>query len=46
MYVTEHLGGQFIVPPTFNLAKSFKDSSVTTPMIFVLSTGSDPVSDF
>lgn len=46
MYVSEHIGGQFIVPPTFNLEKSFKDSNVTTPLIFVLSTGSDPVSDF
>lgn len=30
----------------FNLAKSFKDSSISTPLIFVLSTGSDPVADF
>jgi dynein heavy chain len=29
-----------------NLAKSYKDSSITTPLIFVLSTGSDPVADF
>ena len=34
------------MPPTLNLAKSFKDSSVTSPLIFVLSTGSDPVSDY
>jgi dynein heavy chain, axonemal len=30
----------------FNLAKSYKDSSITTPLIFVLSAGSDPVADF
>lgn len=45
-FIVEKIGHQFIVPPTFNLAKSFKDSSVTTPLIFVLSPGSDPVSDF
>lgn len=33
-------------PPVFNLAKSYKDSSITTPLIFVLSVGSDPVADF
>lgn len=40
------IGPEFIIPPTFNLAKSYKDSSVTTPLIFVLSAGSDPVADF
>jgi len=28
------------------LSKSYKDSSATTPLIFVLSQGSDPVADF
>jgi dynein heavy chain len=45
-YIVEKLGKEFIEPPTFNLAKSFKDSSVTIPLIFVLSPGSDPVADF
>ena len=45
-FIVEKLGKEFIEPPTFNLAKSFKDSSVTIPLIFVLSTGSDPVADF
>ena len=45
-YVTEKIGKQFIEPPTFNLAKSYKDSSITTPLIFVLSAGSDPVAGF
>jgi dynein heavy chain len=45
-FITEKLAKDFIEPPTFNLAKSFKDSSVTTPLIFVLSAGSDPVAGF
>jgi dynein heavy chain, axonemal len=45
-FIIEQIGKQFIEPPTFNLAKSYKDSSITTPLIFVLSAGSDPVADF
>jgi dynein heavy chain len=45
-FVTEKMGKQFIEPPTFSIAKSFKDASVTVPLIFVLSAGSDPVADF
>lgn len=45
-YVSEKIGEQFITPPTFSIAKSFTESSGTTPLIFVLSAGSDPVSDF
>jgi dynein heavy chain, axonemal len=45
-YVTEKIGRQFIEPPTFSIAKSYKDASITVPLIFVLSAGSDPVADF
>ena len=45
-FVVEHLGQPFVEPPVFNLAKSYKDSSITTPLIFVLSKGSDPVASF
>ena len=45
-FIVEKLSREFIEPPTFNLHKSFKDSSVTVPLIFVLSAGSDPVADF
>jgi dynein heavy chain len=45
-FVTQKMGKQFIEPPTFSIAKSFKDASVTVPLIFVLSAGSDPVADF
>ena len=45
-FVVEHLGQPFVEPPVFNLQKSYKDSSITTPLIFVLSKGSDPVASF
>ena len=40
------MGERFIVAPTFELSKCYRDSSVVTPLIFVLSAGSDPVADF
>lgn len=45
-YVTTAMGEEFIVVPTFDLSKCYRDSSVVTPLIFVLSAGSDPVADF
>ena len=40
-YVAEVLGQRFIEPPPFDLATPYGDSSPTTPMIFVLSSGAD-----
>lgn len=40
------MGEKFIVAPTFDLGKCYRDSAVVTPLIFVLSSGSDPVADF
>jgi dynein heavy chain len=45
-YISDVLGKKFIIVPTFELLKCFKDSSIVTPLIFVLSAGSDPVNDF
>ena len=42
-YVTEFLGGQFILPPPFDLPLSFATASSTTPLVFVLSVGTDPM---
>lgn len=43
--VVEKLGVSFIEPPPFDLAGTFDDSSPPTPLIFILSQGSDPAKD-
>jgi dynein heavy chain len=43
-YVTRRLGREFVDFPQFNLAQSFRDSTATTPLIFILSRGADPAS--
>ncbi|KAH8062371.1 dynein light chain binding protein [Aureococcus anophagefferens] len=45
-YVIEKLGQRFIEPPPFNLPACYKDSSNLTPLIFVLTKGSDPTKAF
>lgn len=40
--VTAYLGTSFAESPPFDLEGSFKDSTPYTPLIFVLSSGSDP----
>jgi dynein heavy chain len=45
-WISSKIGREFIIPPTFDLAKCYKDSQRFTPLIFVLSSGSDPVADF
>ncbi|CAF0886975.1 unnamed protein product [Adineta steineri] len=43
-FVRAHLGQKYIEPPPFDLAKSYLDSTCITPIIFILSPGSDPMS--
>lgn len=45
-YIIEKVGKEFIDPPTFKIEPCYRDSSALTPLIFVLSAGSDPVADF
>ncbi|XP_022353638.1 dynein heavy chain 1, axonemal [Enhydra lutris kenyoni] len=44
-FVAANLEPRFIEPQTANLSVVFKDSSSTTPLIFVLSPGTDPAAD-
>eukprot|EP00930_Biecheleria_cincta_P014239 TRINITY_DN1233_c0_g1_i1.p1 TRINITY_DN1233_c0_g1~~TRINITY_DN1233_c0_g1_i1.p1 ORF type:complete len:4262 (-),score=887.85 TRINITY_DN1233_c0_g1_i1:333-13118(-) len=44
-FITDKIGQQFVEPPTFDIAKSFGDSANTTPLVFILSPGTDPVAD-
>jgi dynein heavy chain len=42
-FVAEQLGVEFVQPPPFDLSCSFDDSDSTTPLIFLLTAGADPM---
>ncbi|XP_068084555.1 dynein axonemal heavy chain 3 [Anabrus simplex] len=42
-YVVTNLGRTFIEPPTFDLLGSYNDSNNCSPLVFILSPGSDPM---
>ncbi|KAM9758655.1 dynein axonemal heavy chain 1 [Menidia menidia] len=44
-FVSAHLGQRFIEPQTSDLSVAFKESSPVTPIIIVLSAGTDPAED-
>ena len=44
-YVTKIMGEKYIIPPTIQFDWIFEQSKSQTPVIFVLSTGSDPTND-
>ncbi|KAJ8667916.1 hypothetical protein QAD02_009579 [Eretmocerus hayati] len=45
IYITKHLGARFIEPQTAGLSAIYNESSPTIPLIFVLSSGTDPASE-
>lgn len=42
-FVKKELGEVFIISPGFNLEEIFKDTIMTSPIIFILSPGADPI---
>ncbi|KAF0700736.1 Aste57867_8791 [Aphanomyces stellatus] len=43
-FVVVTMGEPFVKPPPFDLALCYGDSSVQSPLVFILSPGSDPIS--
>jgi dynein heavy chain len=44
-FIKHYLGEAFILPPAFDLNACYLDSTPTNPLIFILSSGSDPNKD-
>ncbi|XP_056381079.1 dynein axonemal heavy chain 1 isoform X2 [Hyla sarda] len=44
-YVCQYLGQRFIEPQTADLGAVYRESSPVTPLIFILSPGTDPAAD-
>lgn len=42
-YIISNMSEVYVDPPPFNLQASFDDSDPKTPLIFLLSPGSDPM---
>eukprot|EP01084_Bolivina_argentea_P281903 482434_1 len=44
-FVSRSIGAFFVRPPAFDLEGPFSDSNCVTPIIFILSSGSDPMNE-
>ncbi|KAJ4452163.1 hypothetical protein ANN_03681, partial [Periplaneta americana] len=44
-YLTRHLGQRFVEPQTTDLQAMYDESAANVPLVFVLSTGTDPAAD-
>ena len=42
-FISTEMGSKYVHPPPFNLKSCYDDSSCSTPLIFILSPGSDPM---
>lgn len=42
-FIATEMGAQFVDPPLFDIHKSFEESNILTPLIFILSPGVDPI---
>jgi len=42
-FIVDYVGEKYVKPPTFELANIYLESRATTPLIFILSPGSDPL---
>jgi len=42
-FIEKEMGLKYVTPPTFDIAKSYDDSSCLCPLIFILSPGADPM---
>ena len=42
-YIERNMGKKFIEPPPFSVSSAFDDSLTTTPLIFILSPGANPI---
>ncbi|XP_024940673.1 dynein heavy chain 1, axonemal [Cephus cinctus] len=45
IYLTKYFGSRFVEPQAVELSVIFKESSPTMPLVFVLSTGTDPAAE-